>query len=134
MSAWWWACQDEGTLIRESANDDARPPEHDHPLQLVSPAIAAALRERERMRAIVTAAKRWAEAETEIKHICHEGRCFRCSIDSEMFNAVNALAPVAPKAATPDGGERCGECGTLRKHHDRYGCLKFQPAAPKEKP
>ena len=44
MSAWWWACQDEGTLIRENANDDARPPKHDHPLQLVSPAIAAALR------------------------------------------------------------------------------------------
>jgi len=47
MSAWWWACQDEGALIRESANDDARPPEHDHPLQLVSPAIAAALKERD---------------------------------------------------------------------------------------
>ena len=63
MSAWWWACQDEGILIRESADDDARPPEHDHRLQLVSPAIAAALRERERL------AKEVEDAETENKLI-----------------------------------------------------------------
>jgi len=110
MSAWWWACQDEGILIRENADDDARPPEHDHRLQLVSPAIAAALRERDA----------WREDYREaIRHIPFapaapkaEVRCEGCEKQQEAYNYTddvrlcdecwNALPtmrkPAAPKA------------------------------------
>ena len=97
MSAWWWACPACAGLLMQ-ARGGAPPVPHcsgSSPV-VISPAIAAALRERERMRGALEAVLLGLDFEKPKKWGTHERR---------MIEA--ALAPAAPKAHKKGGDASC---------------------------